>query len=61
MPPELLELLNTLRSYSVVWSVVVIAAMAVTAVVLYFFWDIVGRGISLVARTLNVGQPRRRH
>ena len=61
MPAELLEILNVLRTYSVLWSVVVIAAMAVTAVVLYVFWDLVGRGISLVARTLNVGQPRRRH
>ena len=61
MPAELLEILNVLRGYSVVWAVVVIAAMAVTAVALYVFWDLVGRGISLVARALNVGQPRRRH
>ncbi len=61
MPAELLEILNVLRGYSVVWAVVVIAAMAVTAVALYAFWDLVGRGISLVARALNVGQPRRRH
>jgi hypothetical protein len=61
MPAELLEILDVLRSYSVLWSVVVIAAMAVTAVVLYVFWDLVGRGISLVARTLNLGQPTRRH
>ena len=61
MPAELLEILNVLRGYSVVWAVAVIAAMAVTAVVLYVFWDLVGRGISLVARALNVGRPRRRH
>lgn len=61
MPAELLEILNVLRGYSVVWAVVVIAAMAVTAVALYVFWDLVGRGISLVARALNVGRPRRRH
>ena len=61
MPAELLEILNVLRGYSLVWAVAVIAAMAVTAVVLYVFWDLVGRGISLVARALNVGQPRRRH
>ena len=61
MPAELLEILNVLRGYSVVWAVAVIAAMAVTAVALYVFWDLVGRGISLVARALNVGQPRRRH
>ena len=60
MPADLLEILNVLRGYSVVWAVVVIAAMAVTAVTLYVFWDLVGRGISLVARALNVGQPRRR-
>ena len=60
MPSELLEILNVLRGYSVVWAVAVIAAMAVTAVALYVFWDLVGRGISLVARALNVGQPRRR-
>ncbi len=61
MPAELLGTIDLLRSYSVVWSVVVIAAMVVTAVALYFFWDLVGRGISLVARALNVGQQRRRH
>ena len=60
MPADLLEILNVLRGYSVVWAVVVIAAMAVTAVTLYVFWDLVGRGISLVARALKVGQPRRR-
>ncbi len=61
MPADLLEILNVLRGYSVLWAVVVIAAMAVTAVTLYVFWDLVGRGISLVARTLNLGQPTRRH
>ncbi len=60
MPADLLEILNVLRGYSVLWAVVVIAAMAVTAVVLYVFWDLVGRGISVVARTLNLGQPTRR-
>ena len=60
MPADLLEILNVLRGYSVLWAVVVIAAMAVTAVTLYVFWDLVGRGISLVARALKVGQPRRR-
>ena len=61
MPAVFWEILLELRSYAVLWAVVVIAAMAVTAVALYVFWDLVGRGISLIARMLNAGQPRRRH
>ena len=61
MPPVVSEILVDLRSYTVLWAVLVIVAMAVTAVVLYVFWDLVGRGISLMARTLNVGRPGRRH
>lgn len=58
--PLLIEFLVDLRSYSVLWSVVVIAAMAITAVVLYVFWDLVGRSISLVVRALNRGRRERR-
>lgn len=35
------------------WAVSVIALMAVTAVALYFFWDLVGRAVSLGARRWN--------
>ena len=61
MPVVISEILVALQSYTVLWAILVIAAMAITAVVLYGFWDLVGRGISLVARMLNGGQPRRRH
>ena len=60
MPVVISEILVDLRSYTVLWAVLVIAAMAATAVVLYVFWDLVGRGISLVARTLNGDRSRRR-
>lgn len=60
MPAVFSEIIVDLRSYAVLWAVVVIAAMAVTAVVLYVFWDLVGRGISLVARALNIGQSGQR-
>ena len=35
------------------WAVSVIALMAVTAVALYFFWDLVGRAVSIGARRWN--------
>lgn len=60
MPAVFSETLIVLRSYSILWAVVVIAAMAVTAVALYVFWDLVGRGISLIARVVNGGRPARR-
>ena len=60
MPAVFAEILVELGSYAVLWAVVVIAVMAVTALALYVFWDLVGRGISLVARMVNAGQPRRR-
>ena len=60
MPPVISEILVDLRSHTVLWAVLVIVAMAVTAVVLYVFWDLVGRGISIIARTLNPGRPGRR-
>lgn len=60
MPAVIAEILIELRDHTVLWAILVIAAMAVTAIVLYVFWDLVGRGISLVARVLSVGQPGRR-
>ncbi len=41
------EFLLELSRNRILWAVCVIAAMAVTAVVLYFFWDLVGRGVAL--------------
>lgn len=41
------QFLVNLRDYTLLWAVAVILAMAVTAVALYFFWDFVGRGVSL--------------
>ena len=42
------EFLVRLSGQGALWAVSVILAMAVTAVVLYVFWDLVGRGVSLV-------------
>ncbi len=41
------EFLLELSRHRILWAVCVIAAMAITAVVLYFFWDLVGRGVAL--------------
>ena len=60
MPVMLSEIFIVLRSNPVLWAVAMIAAMAVTAMALYVFWDLVGRGISLVANVFNAGQPKRR-
>ncbi|MYC33944.1 MAG: hypothetical protein F4X64_12320 [Chloroflexi bacterium] len=60
MPAVIAEILIELRNHTVLWAIIVIAAMAVTAIALYVFWDLVGRGISLVARALNIGQPGQR-
>ena len=60
MPLVISDILVELRNHTVLWAILVIAAMAVTAVVLYVFWDLVGRSISLIARTLNAGRPGRR-
>ena len=60
MPAVISEILIELRNHTVLWAIIVIAAMAFTAIVLYVFWDLVGRGISLVARALNIGQPGQR-
>ena len=51
-----IEFLVRLSGQGVVWSVAVILTMAVTAVVLFVFWDLVGRAVSLVrpgGRTRN--------
>ncbi len=53
MYQALIEFLLELSRHKILWAVCVIAAMAVTAVVLYFFWDLVGRGVALA-------RPRRR-
>lgn len=60
MPEVFSEFLLALSDKTVLWAVTVIAAMAVTAVLLYVFWDLVGRGISLVMRVLNVGRDEQR-
>ena len=60
MPATIAEFLVMLSGLTVVWAVSVCAAMAVTAVILYFFWDLVGRGISLVSRALNIDRSRQR-
>ena len=41
------EFLLELSRHRILWAVCVIAAMAVTAVALYFFWDLVARGVAL--------------
>lgn len=47
------EILASLSGNPVLWAVAVIAAMAVTAVALYGFWDLVGRGAALATRAWN--------
>jgi uncharacterized membrane protein len=47
------EFLVSLSGNSIVWAISVVAAMAVTAVVLYFFWDLVWRGVSLAGRAIG--------
>ena len=49
------EFLLELSRHKILWSVCVIAAMAITAVTLYVFWDLVGRGVALVRPR---GRPR---
>ena len=60
MPEVFSEFLLALSGRGVLWSVAVIATMAVTATLLYVFWDLVGRGISLAARAINVGRDGQR-
>ena len=47
------ELLLRLSAHSELWAVIVIAMMAATALLLYLFWDLVGRAVSLGARLWN--------
>ncbi len=47
MYQALSEFLLELSRHRVLWAVCVIAAMAVTAVSLYVFWDLVARGVAL--------------
>ena len=47
MYEALSEFLLELSRHRILWAVCVIAAMALTAVVLYFFWDLVARGVAL--------------
>lgn len=42
------EFLLRLSGQGALWAVCVILAMAITAVVLYVFWDLVGRAVSLI-------------
>ena len=42
------EFLVRLSGTGALWSISVILAMAITAVALYFFWDLVGRAVALV-------------
>ncbi len=48
MYQALSEFLLELSRHRILWAVCVIAAMAVTAVTLYVFWDLVARGVGLV-------------
>ena len=48
MYQALSEFLLELSRHRILWAVCVIAAMAVTAVTLYVFWDLVARGVALV-------------
>ena len=62
MYEALSEFLLGLRDYPALWAVAVILAMAVTAVALYFFWDLVGRGVALArsgGRAWGVRRQRR--
>lgn len=64
MYQALSEFLLELSRHKILWAVCVIAAMAITAVVLYFFWDLVARGVALVrprGRSSADNQSRRGH
>ena len=47
MYQALSEFLLELSRHKILWAVCVIAAMAITAVSLYVFWDLVARGVAL--------------
>ncbi len=59
MYQALSDFLLELSRHKILWAVCVIAAMAVTAVVLYVFWDLVGRGVAL-ARPRGRSSPDNR-
>ena len=64
MYQALSEFLLELSRHKILWAVCVIAAMAVTAVVLYFFWDLVARGVALArprGRSSSDSRSRRGH
>ena len=44
------DFLVSLSGSSVLWAISVVMSMAITAVALYVFWDLVGRAVSLSAR-----------
>ncbi len=46
----LTDFLVALSGNAGIWAVSVVALMAVTAVGLFVFWDLVGRAVSLTAR-----------
>ncbi len=61
MPTIFSEILVALTAHTLLWAIIVIAAMAATAVTLFVFWDLLGRGITLVARAFNVSRTGRRN
>ncbi len=64
MYQALSDFLLELSRHKILWAVCVIAAMAVTAVVLYVFWDLVGRGVALArprGRSSADNRSRRGH
>ena len=64
MYQALSEFLLELSRHKILWAVCVIAAMAVTAVLLYVFWDLVARGVALArprGRSPADGRSRRGH
>ncbi len=64
MYQALSEFLLELSRHRILWAVCVIAAMAVTAVTLYVFWDLVARGVALArprGRSSADNRSRRGH
>ncbi len=47
------DFLVRLSGNSGLWAISVVASMAVTAVTLYLFWDLVARAVSLTARVYS--------
>lgn len=64
MYQALSEFLLELSRNRILWAACVIATMAVTAVVLYVFWDLVARGVALArprGRSSAGSRSRRGH